>query len=139
MTLRPPCPEGEQIYASHAAPVRHSLVVAQIWMSADRVGRKNRTMEAAEARRAEAAARSVAAALNFAVDDAVVLNNSNRLVARLLPCDMVARVSPGDYAHALERLHGALRLLDMGAPHFTDRGRDPTVACRWRRHAGPRG
>jgi len=28
---------------------------------------------------------------------------------------------PGDYAHALERLHGALRRVDMSAPHFTDR------------------
>src|SRR5260370_22496716 len=27
---------------------------------------------------------------------------------------------PGDYAHALERLHGALRRVDMSAPHFTD-------------------
>ena len=137
-------------------------------------------MEAAEARRAVAAAMSVAAALGLAVDDAVVLNNSNRLVARLLPCDIVARVSPmgwfsaarevelarrlaeetdgpvagldprveprivardgfeiamwtyfepaqsrelppGDYADALERLHGALRRVDMSAPHFTDR------------------
>ena len=137
-------------------------------------------MEAAEARRAVTAATSVAAALDLAVDDAVVLNNSNRLVVRLLPCDIVARVSPtgwfsaarevelarrlaeetdgpvagldprveprivvrdgfeiamwtyfepvpsrelppGDYAHALERLHGALRRVDMSAPHFTDR------------------
>ncbi|MEA3057170.1 MAG: hypothetical protein QOD30_2602, partial [Actinomycetota bacterium] len=128
-------------------------------------------MEEAEARRAVAAAMSVAAALGLAVDDAVVLNDSNRLVARLLPCDVVARVSPmgwfsaarevevvrrlaeetdgpvagldprveprivardgfeigmwtyfepaqsrelppGDYAHALERLHGALRRVD---------------------------
>ena len=51
-------------------------------------------MEAAEARRAVDAAISVAAALGLAVDDAVVLNNSNRIVARLLPCDIVARVSP---------------------------------------------
>lgn len=123
---------------------------------------------------------SVAAALDLAVDDAVVLNNSNRLVARLLPCDIVARVSPmgwfsasreveialrlaeetdapvagldprvdprvvvcdgfeiafwahfetvqprelppGDYARALERLHGALRQVEVPAPHFTDR------------------
>jgi hypothetical protein len=132
-----------------------------------------------EARRAVAAAMSVAAALDLAVDDAVVLNNSNRLVARLLPCDIVARVSPigwfssarevelarrlagadgpvagldprveprivvrdgfeiamwtyfepvpsrelspGDYAHALKRLHDALRRVDMSAPHFSDR------------------
>jgi hypothetical protein len=138
-------------------------------------------MEAAEARRAVVAAMSTASELDLAVDDAVVLNDSNRLVARLLPCDIVARVSPmgwfsaarevelarrlaeetdgpiagldprvearvferdgfdiamwtyfepvrvvgelapADYAHALERLHGALREVDVSAPHFTDR------------------
>ena len=30
-------------------------------------------------------------------------------------------VSPADYAHALERLHGGMRKLDVAAPHFTDR------------------
>lgn len=123
---------------------------------------------------------SVAASLDLAVDDAVVLNDSNRLVVRLLPCDVVARVSPmgwfsaarevelarrlaeetdapvagldprveprvherdgfetamwtyfepvhsgeltpADYAHALQRLHGALRQVDVTANHFTDR------------------
>lgn len=138
-------------------------------------------MEATEAQRAVSAAVSVATALDLTVHDAVVLNNSNRLVARLLPCDVVARVSPmahfsagrevelarrlveetdapvagldprveprivvhdgfeialwtyleavqhprrllpGEYAHALERLHGALRRIDMGAPHVTER------------------
>ena len=137
-------------------------------------------MEATEARRAATAAMSVAAALDLAVDDAVVLNDSNRMVARLLPCDIVARVSPmgwfsaarevelarrlaeetdapvagldprvepgvherdgfdiamwtyfepvhsgalapADYAHELVRLHGALRQVDVSAPHFTDR------------------
>lgn len=137
-------------------------------------------MEPAEAQRAVATAMSVAAGLGLTVSDAIVLNDSNRLVARLLPCDIVARVSPlgwfsagrevelarrlgeepgspiagldprfepqivvldgfevamwtyfepmqseplppGDYAFALERLHGALRRVDMSAPHFTDR------------------
>jgi hypothetical protein len=124
---------------------------------------------------------SVASALDLAVDDAVVLNDSNRLVVRLLPCDLVARVSPvgwfsparevelarrlteqtdgpiagldprveprvferdgfditmwtyfepvrevgelapAAYARALERLHGALREVDVSAPHFTER------------------
>ncbi len=50
-------------------------------------------MQLSEARRAVAAARSLAAALGLGVDDAVVLNDSNRLVVRLLPCDVVARVS----------------------------------------------
>ncbi len=51
-------------------------------------------MQAAQARRAVAAARSTASALDLAVDDAVVLNDSNRLIVRLTPCDIVARVAP---------------------------------------------
>lgn len=41
-----------------------------------------------------AAAWSTAAELGLAVDDATVLNDSNRLVVRLTPCDLVARVTP---------------------------------------------
>jgi aminoglycoside phosphotransferase (APT) family kinase protein len=51
-------------------------------------------VQAAEVRRAVAAARSTASALDLAVEDAVVLNDSNRLVVRLTPCDIVARVAP---------------------------------------------
>lgn len=51
-------------------------------------------MQASQARRAVAAARSTASALDLAVDDAVVLSDSNRLVVRLTPCDVVARVAP---------------------------------------------
>jgi hypothetical protein len=40
------------------------------------------------------AALSCASALGLRADDAVVLHNSNRLVLRLLPCDVVARVAP---------------------------------------------
>ena len=36
---------------------------------------------------------SVASALDLTVDDAVVLNDSNRLVLRLRPCDVLARVA----------------------------------------------
>ncbi|MEU2108673.1 aminoglycoside phosphotransferase family protein [Streptomyces sp. NPDC019507] len=31
------------------------------------------------------------------------------------------QVPPGDYAHALERLHAGMRRLDVPTPHFTDR------------------
>ncbi|MFF3740913.1 phosphotransferase [Streptomyces sp. NPDC002566] len=31
------------------------------------------------------------------------------------------KVSPADYAHALERLHAGMRKLDVPTPHFTDR------------------
>jgi hypothetical protein len=137
---------------------------------------------------------STASALDLVVDDAVVLNDSNRLVLRLLPCDVVARVAPvaypatgadslwtdyqaraetelelarqlaetdgpvavldprveprvyvrddfvidlwtyfepvqseippADYTHALERLHAAMRQIDVTTSHFTDRVAD---------------
>ena len=51
-------------------------------------------MQASEARRAVAAARSTASALGLTVDDVAVLRDSNRLVLRLMPCDLVARVAP---------------------------------------------
>jgi Ser/Thr protein kinase RdoA (MazF antagonist) len=51
-------------------------------------------MQASETRRAVAAARSTASALGLTVDDAAVLQASNRLVLRLMPCDVVARVAP---------------------------------------------
>src|SRR5919204_2759918 len=50
-------------------------------------------MQASEVPRAVAAARSTASMLGLAADDAIVLNDSNRLVLRLLPCDIVARVA----------------------------------------------
>jgi Ser/Thr protein kinase RdoA (MazF antagonist) len=122
---------------------------------------------------------SIATALDLTADDAIVLNDSNRLALRLLPCDVLTRVasvanqvaqfevqlaqrlaetespvaaleprveplvyerdgfavtlwtyyepvmprkvSPADYANALERLHAGTRELDVATPHFTDR------------------
>lgn len=55
-------------------------------------------MQASEVPRAVAAARASASALGLAADDAIVLQDSNRLVLRLLPCDVVARV-----AHAVHQ------------------------------------
>ena len=60
-------------------------------------------MEAAEARQAVAAAMSTASALDLEVDDAVVLSDSNRLVVRLTPCDIVARVTPMTHFASAER------------------------------------
>ena len=51
-------------------------------------------MRADEAQRAVAAAIAVASSLDLVVEDAVILSDSNRLVVRLLPCDVVARVAP---------------------------------------------
>ena len=50
-------------------------------------------MQASEVERAVAAAIASASALDMMVDEAIVLQNSNRLVLRLLPCDVVARVA----------------------------------------------
>jgi len=146
------------------------------------------SVQKAEQRRARHAAMATASTLGLAVDDGVVLNDSNRLVVRLMPCDVVARVvplgyrvfpeavgaerevevvrrlavaeapiaaleprveprvfvrdgfevellsyyepvprqalRPEDYANALKRLHGAMRQVDVEAPHFTDRVAD---------------
>lgn len=60
-------------------------------------------MESAVARRAVDAAISTASALDLAVDGAVVLNDSNRLVVRLTPCDIVARVTPMTHHASAER------------------------------------
>ena len=60
-------------------------------------------MEQADARRAVAAAIANAAELDLAVDDTVVLNDSNRLVIRLMPCDVVARVTPMTHFASAER------------------------------------
>lgn len=51
-------------------------------------------MQATDVSRAVAAASSTASALGMTVDDAVVLQNSNKLTLRLLPCDTLARVAP---------------------------------------------
>ena len=136
-------------------------------------------MQSSEVSRAVAAAISIASSLGLRVDDATVLQNSNKLALRLLPADALARVapvahqgaqaeielaqrlaefdcpvaaleprveprvyqrdgfvvtlwtyyepvtarkvSPAEYAHALERLHAGMRLLDVRTPRFTDR------------------
>ena len=59
-----------------------------------------RRMQEADVRRAVAAAMSTASELGLAVADAVVLQNSNRLTARLLPCDVLARVAPASHQAA---------------------------------------
>ena len=58
-------------------------------------------MQTSEIRRAVAAAMSTASALDLRVDDAIVVNNSNTLALRLLPCDVLARVAPS--AHQVSR------------------------------------
>lgn len=127
----------------------------------------------------ERSARALASSLGLIVDDAIVLQDSNKLTLRLLPCDVVARIAPAEqqnaefelalaielgrvggpvaapapgveprvhprdgvvitlwthqaavsspelspaaYAEGLARLHGAMRTVDLAAPHVTDR------------------
>lgn len=65
-------------------------------------------MRTAERRRACAAAMSTASELGLTVDDAVVLSDSNRLVVRLTPCDVVAGIAPVGYSGRMCR--AAIRL-----------------------------
>ncbi|MDX2970439.1 phosphotransferase family protein [Kribbella solani] len=74
-------------------------------------------MEATDVRRAVVAARSTASDLGLAVDDAIVLSDSNRLVIRLMPCDTVARVTPTThFASAEQEVELVRRLARTGSP-----------------------
>jgi Ser/Thr protein kinase RdoA (MazF antagonist) len=78
-------------------------------------------MQAAQRRRAVAAAISAASAAGLAVDNVVVLNDSNRLVVRLTPCDIVARVTPvthyaGHHMSAGREVELVQRLARTGSP-----------------------
>jgi aminoglycoside phosphotransferase (APT) family kinase protein len=73
-------------------------------------------MQASEVGRAVAAAMSTATSLGLAVDDATVLQNSNRLALRLLPCDVLARVAPVDRQVAQFEVDLAQRLVGSGCP-----------------------
>ncbi len=74
-------------------------------------------MQTSHVRSAVAAARSIASALDLTVDDAVVLQNSNRLVVRLMPCDVVARVAPIAYQASAEfEVEVARRLAETDSP-----------------------
>jgi hypothetical protein len=59
---------------------------------------------------------SIALALDLTVDDAVVLQNSNKLAVRLLPCDVLARVAPLAQQVALFELELAQRLAKTESP-----------------------
>jgi len=59
---------------------------------------------------------STASALDLTVDDAVVLQNSNKLAVRLLPCDVLARVAPLAQQVALFEVELAQRLAETESP-----------------------
>ena len=83
-------------------------------------------MHAEDSARAVTAVTSIASSLGLRVDDAVVLSDSNRLVLRLLPSDIVARVaSVAHFASAQLEVDLATQL--AGCPIA---GLDPRVAPR---------
>lgn len=63
-----------------------------------------------------AAATSIASSLGLTTDDAIVLNNSNKLTLRLLPCDVLARVAPADQQVAQFEVDLARRLTGADCP-----------------------
>jgi Ser/Thr protein kinase RdoA (MazF antagonist) len=74
-------------------------------------------MQASDVPRAVAAATSTASALDLAADDAIVLQDSNRVVLRLVPCDVVARVAPMAYQASAEfEVELARRLAEIESP-----------------------
>jgi hypothetical protein len=72
-------------------------------------------MQTSEFRLAMGAVRSIAADLGLAVDDEVVLRDSDRLMLRLLPCDVVARVARAGREPGFE-IELAQRLAETGSP-----------------------
>lgn len=74
-------------------------------------------MQTSDAGAAIRAALSTASALGLRADDAVVLQDSNRLTLRLRPCDVFARVAPMTYRASAEfEVEIARRLAETGCP-----------------------
>ena len=84
-------------------------------------------MHETQASRATAAALSAVSSLGLPADDAVVLNDSNKLTLRLLPCDVLARVAPVTDQVARFEIELARRLAGVGCPVAA---LDPRVAPR---------
>ncbi|GAA2061009.1 MULTISPECIES: phosphotransferase family protein [Streptomyces] len=73
-------------------------------------------MDGPHARRARAAALSIAASLGLPAAEAIVLHDSNKLTLRLLPCDVLARVAPEAEQVAHTEVELAQQLTAAGAP-----------------------
>jgi aminoglycoside phosphotransferase (APT) family kinase protein len=80
--------------------------------SGEKIGR----VQPSAIQRALAAAMSIASALGLPVDDVIVLHDSNALTARLLPCDIVARVAPIAHQVAQFEIELARRLAETQSP-----------------------
>ena len=84
-------------------------------------------MESPDVARAIDSAISLAVALDLPADDATVLQNSNKLALRLLPCDVFARVATVGHKHAQFEVELAQRLAETQSPVAA---LDPRVAPR---------
>jgi hypothetical protein len=73
-------------------------------------------VEPPDVTRAIEASISIAVALDLPADDATVLQNSNKLALRLLPCDVFARVAPVGHEHAPFEVELARRLAGTESP-----------------------
>ena len=73
-------------------------------------------MQASEVSRAVAAAMSIASSLGLTVDDAIVLQDSNKLALRLLPGDVFARVAHVAHQVAQFEVDLAQRLAETDSP-----------------------
>ena len=74
------------------------------------------TMKASEALRAVGAAMSTASSAGLEVDEAAILQDSNKLAVRLLPCDVLARVAPVGHHVAEFEIELARRLAATDSP-----------------------
>src|SRR5213082_2556618 len=74
-------------------------------------------MDPSEVLRAVKAGTAVASALGLRVDGADVVHNSNRIVVRLIPCDVLARVAPpAHHSGARFEVEVARRLAETSSP-----------------------
>jgi hypothetical protein len=88
-------------------------------------------MQASAVPRAIAAAMAIAASFDLTVDDAIILNDSNKLTLRLLPCDVLARVAPVTRQDLPFEVELAQRLAASGCPVATlERRVAPRVYAR---------
>lgn len=76
-------------------------------------------MEAESVSRAVAATTALAGELGLPVGDAVVIQNSNKLALRLVPCDVFARVAPSGHEEVALEVELALRLAATASPTAT--------------------
>ncbi len=75
------------------------------------------TVDESQVRGAVEAAMRVASALGLGADEALVIQNSNRVTLRLLPCDVLARVAPLAYRErAMFEVEVARKLAAAGGP-----------------------